>query len=280
MKRILSILTLSLFFVLSTFGDGEAVFTEVVGKVEYKSPGGSWQTAAEGAAITLNDTIATGFNSHAVIDFGTSTITFKPLTRMSVDKYLQDNEGQLNTSLYLRVGGVRAKVKSTEGVRQNFKISSPYSTASVRGSEGLISGSGKKIESFSGIWFYSTTPAPTVSTGEGTTTPGTTDDETTEEPSADDTTAEDTTDQTIPVQPGQSFDMVSVDVAVATDPGMLSNQVQSTGDETQNQDYTVSTDTDDVGDTQQTEGITQTQETTTAPTPVTGSITIQWIQDN
>jgi hypothetical protein len=150
MKRVVLLLFLSIIFVFALFAEGDAILKEVVGKVEYKPEGGTWQTANEGEPIYISDTIATGFNSHAVLDFGTSTITFKPLTRMTVDKYLEDS-GKLNTSLYLRVGKVRAEVKSSEEVRQDFKIVSPYSTASVRGSIADID-NGRQFNAIEGEW--------------------------------------------------------------------------------------------------------------------------------
>ena len=57
---------------------------------------------------------------------------------MTVDKIAED-QGKRSTNCYLRVGSVKASVKSAEGVKQDFKVQSPYSTASVRGTQFVFS---------------------------------------------------------------------------------------------------------------------------------------------
>jgi hypothetical protein len=48
---------------------------------------------------------------------------------------LAEKEGTLSTELFLRVGKVKAEVKSVEGLTQDFKLRSPVSTAAVRGTD-------------------------------------------------------------------------------------------------------------------------------------------------
>ena len=139
-KRHIALLVVLIFTVFAAFGQSSnAVVSEVRGKVELKSPAGDWRTAAEGMRVHLNDTISTGFNSSVVLKMGTNNVLVTALTRMTLDTYLQ-KEGSVNTSLYLRVGAVRAKVDDSSDLKQDFEITSPFSTASVRGTEFAFDG--------------------------------------------------------------------------------------------------------------------------------------------
>lgn len=136
MKRILILVCIIGFFLL-----GSAVFvsaqnariTDVQGKVEVNQ-GTGWSAARAGMTVPLGTVISTGFGSKAFLQVGMSKIEVKPLTRMSVAEYLE-REGSATTSLDLRIGRVKATVESAEGVRHDFTIKSPTSTASVRGTE-------------------------------------------------------------------------------------------------------------------------------------------------
>jgi len=113
----------------------QVVLKSIKGKVEIKAPGTStWAAASEGMAIGTLTTISTGFDSSVTIIMDKNTVFVQPLTRMAVDKLVED-KGTVSTNCYLRVGSVKASVKSAEGVKQDFKVQSPYSTASVRGTE-------------------------------------------------------------------------------------------------------------------------------------------------
>lgn len=128
-----------IFFVLITvsslgFTQNSAVIKELAGKVEIRQQGGAWSSARVGMEVPIGTVISTGFNSRARIEVGLSEIEIKPLTRMSIAEYSRSNTGA-TTSLDLKVGKVNAKVKSAEGVRHDFTLKSPSSTASVRGTE-------------------------------------------------------------------------------------------------------------------------------------------------
>ena len=111
----------------------QVVLSNIKGKVEVKLPDNSaWAPATEGMVISLQTTVSTGFDSTVTVVMDKNTLVVKPLTRLSVDR-LVETQGKISTSCYLRVGGVSASVKSAEGVKQDFKVKSPYSTASVRG---------------------------------------------------------------------------------------------------------------------------------------------------
>ena len=113
----------------------QAVLANIKGKVEVKAlNAATWTPATEGMVVATLTTVSTGFDSSVSIVIDKTTIHVKALTRMSVDKLVEDS-GKVSTNLYLRVGTVQASVKSAEGVKQDFKVQSPYSTASVRGTD-------------------------------------------------------------------------------------------------------------------------------------------------
>ncbi len=134
MKRITFILMLFIFLIPPAFSQLKAVIKEVSGKVEIKAPQKGWEPAKAGMDISKGTIISTGFKSQALLELGASELYVKQLTRMRLDELIQ-KEGTRSTGLYLKVGKVRAKVKSVEGLRHNFKLKSPISTAAVRGSE-------------------------------------------------------------------------------------------------------------------------------------------------
>lgn len=109
-----------------------AVVKDISGKVEIMVPGGSWQKAAAGMEIEEGCSISTGFKSEAVLELGPSQLVVKQLTRMKLEE-LVEKEGTISTGLNLRVGKIKAEVRTTEGLRQDFKLTSPVSTAAVRG---------------------------------------------------------------------------------------------------------------------------------------------------
>ncbi len=116
------------------FAQVQAVVQEANGKVELRPEGGSWRPAAVGATLSQGTTISTGFNSTAVLAVGSAVLEVKPLTRMQLQELIQ-REGTVSTGLFLRVGRVRAEVKSVAGLKQDFTLKSPVSTAAVRGTE-------------------------------------------------------------------------------------------------------------------------------------------------
>ncbi len=117
-----------------TISYADVVISEFRGKVELRSPGDRWRPVEVGMAIDPDDTISTGFNSTAVLSLGANSVIVSPLTRMTLDAFLE-REKVVDTKLFLRVGAVRAQVDDSGTKRQSFSISSPYSTASVRGTD-------------------------------------------------------------------------------------------------------------------------------------------------
>jgi hypothetical protein len=122
-----------LLFARSLQAQESAFFREINGTVEIKAPGSTlWTNAAAGDRIEKNTLVSTGFKSTAIIVFGDSLITVRPVTRLSLEEIAREqNNEQVN--LFLHTGRVRADVKPPAGGSSNFTVRSPIATASVRG---------------------------------------------------------------------------------------------------------------------------------------------------
>ena len=132
MKKIGIILILLSIVANASFTQVSAVIKEVTGKVEVQAPEGIWTRAAVGMSISRGTTISTGFGSRALLDLGNSVLNVQPLTRLRLEELIE-KEGTVQTDMFLRVGKVSAEVKSVAGLKQDFKLRSPVSTAAVRG---------------------------------------------------------------------------------------------------------------------------------------------------
>lgn len=143
MKKYLLVI-LILFTVSFLFADITAVVKDVSGKVEIKVPGGSWKRATEGMKIEEGYYISTGFRSEAVLELGSAQVIVKQLTRMELTE-LVEKEGTVRTGLNLRVGKIKAQVRTTAGLRQEFRLTSPVSTAAVRGTSFEYDGVNLKV---------------------------------------------------------------------------------------------------------------------------------------
>jgi hypothetical protein len=108
-----------------------ASISKITGKVEIMTDSG-WMPAKQGQIISAGTTVSTGFRSSAELTMGNSIVTVKALTRLTLAE-LAENAGVITTNLNLRVGKVSAEVKTVAGKTNDFKVKSPISTASVRG---------------------------------------------------------------------------------------------------------------------------------------------------
>jgi hypothetical protein len=111
---------------------GQGRFLEITGTVEVKKGNAAWSPAKAGMEISGNTVISTGFKSMAVISLGNSTLTIRPLTKLTLEEILQ-KENNEEVSLYLDTGRVRAEVSPPPGGRTDFSVRSASVTASVRG---------------------------------------------------------------------------------------------------------------------------------------------------
>ncbi len=145
MKRIILagfLLVFSLFYLQAQ----EVVVKDCSGKVEFQIPGGSWEKVEKGISIPLKATIATGFQSRAVLESPRSTIVVQPLTRLTIEE-LQSRSSGSRTSLSLRTGRISATVKKSEEEPTRFQVRSPIATASVRGTEFSFNGYQLSVQS-------------------------------------------------------------------------------------------------------------------------------------
>jgi hypothetical protein len=111
-----------------------ALVKEFTGKVEVMAPGGTWKPATKGMKLAKNTAISTGFKSVAVLTLGSSTLTVKPLTKLSLEE-IAKLEGSEQVKLYLSAGRVKAAVAAPSGGSTDFSVKSPSATASVRGTD-------------------------------------------------------------------------------------------------------------------------------------------------
>lgn len=128
----------------------EAKITSVSGKVQKQEKGSSvWVDVKQNDVINEGTILSTGFNSSVTINIDGSICTLQPLTRMSLEQLAQkdvvqdgQNKTVTKTALYLDTGKASFKVNSTDKKLNDFKMYSPASTASVRGTEGVMYANG------------------------------------------------------------------------------------------------------------------------------------------
>jgi len=112
-----------------------AVIKELTGTVEIKTGDSTdWVSAKTGDVIRKDTIISTGFRSSAIISVGSSTLTIRPITRLSLAELLSQNDTE-TININLNTGRIRAEVSPPSGGRANFTVQSPAATASVRGTE-------------------------------------------------------------------------------------------------------------------------------------------------
>ncbi|MFA6505170.1 MAG: FecR family protein [Treponemataceae bacterium] len=110
----------------------EAVFSDISGKVEYQKVGADWRPAKSGVKIGKGTIVSTGFKSTAALKLDDTTISLKPLTRLTLEALVK-TQGGTQTQLYLLAGRVKADVPPQAGRTTDFRVKSPTATASVRG---------------------------------------------------------------------------------------------------------------------------------------------------
>jgi len=109
------------------------VIRELTGEVELKRSGSSaFVPASAGDAVSSNTVVSTGFRSTAIIAIGSSVISVRPLTRLTLAE-IQSAENTEKVNVNLQSGRVRVEVKPPAGTKTNLNVQSPSVTASVRG---------------------------------------------------------------------------------------------------------------------------------------------------
>ncbi|GBU28353.1 hypothetical protein R84B8_01911 [Treponema sp. R8-4-B8] len=111
----------------------DAFIDQLTGTVEIKQPNEtSFKTANKGDKVFKDTVISTGFKSYAIVKIGGTTITVRPLTSLSLAEIQKIDETE-SLNINLQAGRVRVEVKPPAGTKAIMSVSSPTSTASVRG---------------------------------------------------------------------------------------------------------------------------------------------------
>jgi len=137
MKRGLFFLLLMTVTVLCVFSQNTkritGVIRELAGEVELKrTETSAFIKAKAGDTVAADTVISTGFKSTAIIDIGGSSITVRPLTRLSLAEIQSVSDTEM-LNVKLQTGRVKVDVKPPAGTKANCTIQSPSATASVRG---------------------------------------------------------------------------------------------------------------------------------------------------
>jgi hypothetical protein len=137
----------------------DAIIEQITGTIEIKQPReNSFKPASAGEKIFQETIISSGFRSFAIIKIGSTTITIRPLTTLSLTEIQNLNESE-TLNVNLQAGRIRVDVKPAAGTRTTTTVSTPSVTASVRGTnfeidtdnlyvnEGVVSFNGRKGQS-------------------------------------------------------------------------------------------------------------------------------------
>ncbi len=118
----------------STLSAAEARVLETAGRVEIRpAPDADWAPLQDGMVVPGGATISTGFGAAAVIQVGPAArLEVAALSRLTLEQLIE-REGLVESDLHLSVGRVRAEIEAVEGIQSDFNLSSPVSTAAVRG---------------------------------------------------------------------------------------------------------------------------------------------------
>lgn len=143
MKRLISKLMIAalvaVFACSSVFG-ASAKVTYVKGKVEV-SRGNEWVSLKVGDVVKEAETISTGFQSEARLNYNGSVMAVPALSRITLEA-LQSSGNKETVSIKVDTGAVRSKVTHTEGKKIEYTARTPVGVASVRGTDFAVFASG------------------------------------------------------------------------------------------------------------------------------------------
>jgi hypothetical protein len=98
-----------------------------------------WRPAEDGMKLQPGDLLSTGYRSMAVLQFdGPAYVLLQRLTQIAIERHSRDKQ-HVSTRLFLRLGSIRAKVRSKAGVRQQFEIATLTGVTRVGEAEQLVS---------------------------------------------------------------------------------------------------------------------------------------------
>jgi hypothetical protein len=122
------------FFLITVFAFGAfcqntssmtGVIRELTGEVELKPAGAAgFMRASVGDTLAANTIISTGFKSITLIEIGSSLITVRPLTRLTLSE-IQNMGTAENINISLQTGRIRADVTPPAGSKTTFNVQTP-----------------------------------------------------------------------------------------------------------------------------------------------------------
>ena len=155
MKRLISkliIAALLAVFACSSVFAASAKVTFVKGKVEV-SRGNAWVSLKVGDLVNESETISTGFQSEARLNYNGSVMAVPALSRITLEA-LQSSGNKETVSIKVDTGAVRSKVTHTEGKRIEYTARTPVGVASVRGTDFAVFAGGKARVYSGAIAYY------------------------------------------------------------------------------------------------------------------------------
>ena len=154
MKRLISKLIIAALLTVlasaSVFA-ASAKVTYIKGKVEV-SRGNGWVSLKVGDVVNEAETISTGFQSEARLNYNGSVMAVPALSRITLEA-LQSSGNKETVSIKVDTGAVRSKVTHAEGKRIEYTARTPVGVASVRGTDFAVFASGR-ARVFSGAIAY------------------------------------------------------------------------------------------------------------------------------
>ena len=155
MKRLISKLVIAALlavFACSSVFAASAKVTFVKGKVEV-SRGNAWVSLKVGDLVNESETISTGFQSEARLNYNGSVMAVPALSRITLEA-LQSSGNKETVSIKVDTGAVRSKVTHTEGKRIEYTARTPVGVASVRGTDFAVFAGGKARVYSGAIAYY------------------------------------------------------------------------------------------------------------------------------
>ncbi len=154
MKRLISKLIIAALvagFACTSVFAASAKVTYVKGKVEV-SRGNGWVSLKVGDVVNEAETISTGFQSEARLNYNGSVMAVPALSRITLEA-LQSSGKKETVSIKVDTGAVRSKVAHAEGKKIEYTARTPVGVASVRGTDFAVFANGM-AKVFSGAIAY------------------------------------------------------------------------------------------------------------------------------
>lgn len=130
-------------FALSPLMAASAKVTYVKGKVEVNRRG-TWVSVKTGDLISESETISTGYQSEARLNYNGTVLAVAALSRVTLETLSSDGEKD-KVSIYVDAGATRSKVKRTDNKKIDYTTRTAVAVASVRGTDYVQFANGKTI---------------------------------------------------------------------------------------------------------------------------------------